>query len=111
MFISRKKYNEIIGIIKSLENRITELETSGFSEWKAKSEANKDTAAKEGYFYLTSEADTILLEKLIQEVNKDPDLAVMLRTADGATLTLRSYPVLNNKISSAMNMFARGENK
>lgn len=101
-----RKLNETI---LSLESRISALENSGFAEWKAKQEANADLAAKEGYFYLTSEADTILLERLIQEVNKDPDLAVMIRTSDGATLTLRSYPVVNNKITTAMNMFSRGE--
>ena len=33
-----------------------------------------------------------MLERLIQEVNKDPELAVLLTTAQGTTLTLRSHP-------------------
>lgn len=72
--------------------------------------ANKEVAEKSMQFQLTSQTDTQLIEKVIQECNKDPDLAVILRTADGTTLTLRSYPVsLNNKIRTAMNMFAKEE--
>lgn len=68
--------------------------------------ANREVANESMQFQLTSKTDTQLLEKVIQECNKDPDLAVILRTADGTTLTLRSYPVqLNNKIKSAMSRF------
>ena len=54
-------------------------------------DANEEAAANMGHFYITAD-DSTLLERLIQEVNKDPDLAVLLTTAQGTTLTLRSHP-------------------
>jgi hypothetical protein len=62
-----------------------------YIEWKKMRDANAETAAKIGHFYITAD-DSALLERLIQEVNKDPDLAVLLTTAQGTTLTLRSHP-------------------
>lgn len=62
-----------------------------YLEWRKMRDANEETAAKLGHFYITAD-DTALLERLIQEVNKDPDLAVLLTTAQGTTLTLRSHP-------------------
>ncbi len=62
-----------------------------FLEWKKMRDANAEAAAKMGHFYITAD-DSALLERLIQEVNKDPDLAVLLTTAQGTTLTLRSHP-------------------
>lgn len=86
--------------IKSLESfaelqeeRLSSLEKdyAEFLEWKKMRDANEEAAAKLGHFYITAD-DTALLERLIQEVNKDPDLAVLLTTAQGTTLTLRSHP-------------------
>lgn len=72
--------------------------------------ANKDVAGKSMQFQLVSKADILLLEKVIQAVNEDPTLAVLLRTSDGSTLTLRSYPVeLDNKIKFASRMFNKEE--
>lgn len=72
--------------------------------------ANKDTAGASMQFQLISKADVLLLEKVIQECNKNEDLAAMLRTSDGQVLTLRTYPVeINNKIKSAMAKFNKGE--
>lgn len=72
--------------------------------------ANKNVADKSAQFQLISKADTILLEKIIQECNNNEDLAAMLRTSDGTVLTLRTYPAeLNHKIASVMNRFSTGE--
>ena len=62
-----------------------------FLEWKKMRDANEKAAATLGHFYITAD-DTAMLEKLIQEVNKDPDLAVLMTTAQGTTLSLRSHP-------------------
>ena len=68
-----------------------EKDWSEFIEWKKMRDANKEAAAKQGHFYISAN-DVALLEKLIQEVNNDPDLAVMMTTAQGTTLTLRTHP-------------------
>ena len=74
--------------------------------------ANKDTASKSMQFQLISKADILLLEKVIQECNNNPDLAAMLRSSDGQVLTLRTYPVeLNNRIKYASSMFNKSEEK
>lgn len=92
--------NELKQEIKMIKNTIEEMmeEISEFKEnyedyleWKKMRDANEQAAAKLGHFYITAD-DTALLEKLIQEINKDPDLAVLLTTAQGTTLTLRSHP-------------------
>lgn len=80
---------EIAGL-KGMFNNLQE-DYKDYLEWKKMRDANEETAAKLGHFYITAD-DTALLERLIQEVNKDPDLAVLLTTAQGTTLTLRSHP-------------------
>lgn len=97
-----------------LEEKYNKLqETINSQEWLDlwhQYTANKDVANNSQQFQLISKADTVLLEKIIQTVNKDPTLAVLLRTADGSTLTLRSYPVeLDNKIKFASCMFNKEE--
>lgn len=80
-----------------------------YLEWKKMRDANEETAAKLGHFYITAD-DSALLERLIQEVNKDKDLAVLLTTAQGTTLSLRSHPqpqVRDNSIN--YKKFAEGE--
>lgn len=76
-----------------MASEIAELKEdyNDFLEWKKMRDANAEAAAKMGHFYITAD-DSALLERLIQEVNKDPDLAVLLTTAQGTTLTLRSHP-------------------
>jgi len=105
--------SEIEAIKRFIEDDEAELaelkeDYAEYIEWRKMRDANEKAAAKMGHFYVSAE-DTALLERLIQEVNKDPDLAVLLTTAQGTTLTLRSYPKqLNNKIESAMNRFSKG---
>lgn len=99
-----------------LETKYNELlETVNSQEWLDSWHqylANREVAGKSMQFQLTSKTDVQLLERIIQQCNTDPDLAAMLRTADGTTLTLRTYPVeLNNKIRSSMNKFAEDEEK
>ena len=79
--------------LASLMKTVKELKTdyADYLEWKKMRDANEETAAKLGHFYITAD-DSALLERLIQEVNKDPDLAVLLTTAQGTTLSLRSHP-------------------
>lgn len=76
-----------------LDSKFTRLEKDWdeFIEWKKMRDANKEAAAKQGHFYISAD-DVALLEKLIQEVNNDPDLAVIMTTAQGTTLTLRTHP-------------------
>ena len=62
-----------------------------YLEWKRMRDANEKAAATMGHFYISAD-DTAMLERLIQEVNKDPDLAILMTTAQGTTLTLRSHP-------------------
>lgn len=62
-----------------------------FLEWRKMTRANKKLAAKEGNFYLNSKTDTILLEKVIREINKNEDLTALFRTSDGTTLSLRVH--------------------
>lgn len=92
--------NELKQEVKAIKNTIEEMMAEiaefkenyeDFLEWKKMSSANEEAAAKMGHFYITAN-DTALLERLIQECNKDKDLAVLLTTAQGSTLTLRSHP-------------------
>lgn len=105
---------EVLGIKQTVEELMKEIadlkkDYNDYLEWKKQRDANAQAAAKMGHFYVSAD-DTALLERLIQECNQDPDLAVLLTTAQGTTLTLRSYPkALNNKIESAMNRFSTGE--
>jgi len=105
---------EVLSIKQTVEGLMKEVEElkadyHDYLEWKKMRDANRETAATMGHFYITAD-DTALLEKLIQECNKDENLAVLLTTAQGTTLSLRSYPVkLENKIKSAMNRFNKGE--
>ena len=82
----KREIKEIKGV---LSNMISDWDD--YLEWKKMRDANRMSAEKQGHFYITAD-DTALLEKLIQETNKDPDLAVLLTTAQGTTLTLRSHP-------------------
>lgn len=80
-----------------LEERIKQIEDEVFNEeylsWKDQSESNRKTAANQGYFYLNSKCDNILLERVLHEINKNEDLTALFRTSDGATLSLRVCPV------------------
>ena len=87
---------EVIAIKNTVEEMMGELaklqeDYKDFLEWKKMRDANEKAAATLGHFYISAD-DTAMLEKLIQEVNKDPDLAVLMTTAQGTTLSLRSHP-------------------
>lgn len=105
MFDNKLK-QELAALKKKVEKMTAEIakfkdDWGEYLEWKKMRDANEETSAKIGHFYITAD-DSALLERLIQEVNKDPDLAVLLTTAQGTTLTLRSHPqpqVKNNLIN------------
>ena len=105
---------EVLAIKKTVEEIMTEMakfkeDYDEYLEWKKMRDANEETAAKLGHFYITAD-DSALLERLIQEVNKDPDLAVLLTTAQGTTLSLRSHPQPQIKDSLVnYKRFAEGE--
>lgn len=46
---------------------------------------------KEKHKLLSSHSDWSLLEKYIQECNKNPDLKVTIRTLDGTTIIMTAY--------------------
>ena len=79
--------------VESQEERLSALENDykEFLEWTKMRDANEKAAATLGHFYIAAD-DTAILERLIQEVNKDPDLAVLMTTAQGTTLSLRTHP-------------------
>ena len=92
--------NELKSEVKAIKNTVEEMmieiaslkeDYNEYLEWRKMRDANEKTAATMGHFYITAD-DSALLERLIQEVNRDPDLAVLLTTAQGTTLTLRSHP-------------------
>lgn len=96
MFDNKQLKLEITAVKSTIEEMMAEIAEfkenyEQFLEWKKMRNANEEAAAKMGHFYITAE-DSALLERLIQECNKDPDLAVLLTTAQGTTLTLRSHP-------------------
>lgn len=86
------------------------LETVNSQEWLDTWHqylANKESAAKQGHFYISAD-DTALLERFIQEVNRDPDLAILMTTAGGTTVSLRTHPHPESKYSFA-HKFEGGE--
>lgn len=96
MFGNKELKQEIKAIKKTVDELIGELvvlkaDYHDYLEWCKMRNANEEAAAKMGHFYITAD-DSALLERLIQECNKDKDLAVLLTTAQGTTLTLRSHP-------------------
>ena len=87
---------EIAAVKNTVEEMMGELtklqeDYKEYLEWKKMRDANADAAAKMGHFYITAD-DLAMLEKFIQEVNRDPDLAVLMTTSQGTTLSLRSHP-------------------
>ena len=78
-----------------------------YLEWRKMRDANEETAAKQGHFYISAD-DTALLERFIQEVNRDPDLAILMTTAGGTTVSLRTHPHTESKYSFA-HKFEGGE--
>ena len=98
---------EVLAIKNTVEEMMGELaklqeDYKDFLEWKKMRTANEEAAAKMGHFYISAD-DIAMLEKLIQEVNKDDNLAVLMTTAQGTTLSLRSHPQPNQKSLSITN--------
>jgi len=98
---------EVLAIKNTVEEMMGELaklqeDYKDFLEWKKMRDANEKAAATLGHFYISAD-DTAMLEKLIQEVNKDPDLAVLMTTAQGTTLSLRSHPQPKQRSLSVTN--------
>lgn len=91
-------------ILMDQENRLIKLEKDydDFLEWKKMRDANERAAATQGHWYISAK-DAALIEKCVQEINKDPDLAVLLTSAEGTTLTLRSHP--QPKFSGSVTQF------
>lgn len=89
--------------LQNIENNVKELQSPEYYEWKSMALANKESAAKQGHWYLNSRTDTQLLEQIISEINNNEDLCALLTTSDGTTLSLRVHPQPNNKSFKHMN--------
>jgi hypothetical protein len=95
MFNSELKL-EVLAIKNTVEEMMAEIaklqeDYDDFLEWKKQRDANEKAAATQGHWYISAK-DAALIEKCIQEINKDPDLAALLTSAEGTTLSLRSHP-------------------
>ena len=95
MFNSKLRL-EVAAIKNTVEEMMTEIaelkkDWDDYLEWRKMRDANEKAAATQGHWYISTK-DAALIEKCIQEINKDPDLAVLLTSAEGTTLTLRSHP-------------------
>lgn len=90
---NKKELASLRAYIEIMEKRLSALEEDWeeYSDWKKMKDANENAARKEGYFFLNSKADTVLLEKVISEINANEDLTALFRTSDGATLSLRVH--------------------
>lgn len=99
-------------ILMDQENRLIKLEKDydDFLEWKKMRDANEKAAATQGHWYISAK-DAALIEKCIQEINKDPDLAALLTSAEGTTLSLRSHPqpTSNNTLTNLMKGYTEEE--
>lgn len=105
---------EVLAIKNTVEELISEIaelkeDYNDYLEWRKMRDANRNAAAQMGHFYISAD-DIAMLERLIQECNKNENLAVLLTTAQGTTMSLRTYPVeLNNRIKYASSMFNKDE--
>ena len=98
---------EVAAIKSTVEEMMAEIaafkeDYEDFLEWKKMRDANEKAAATQGHWYISAK-DAALIEKCIQEINKDPDLAALLTSAEGTTLTLRSHP--QPKFSGGVSQF------
>lgn len=98
---------EVLAIKNTVEALMSEIASlkedyNEYIEWRKMRDANEDAAAKMGHFYISAD-DVAMLEKFIQEVNKDPDLAVLMTTSQGTTMSLRSHPQPKQKSLSVTN--------
>lgn len=103
---------KVEAIKNTVEEMMTEIASlkenyNEYLEWKKMRDANAEAAAKQGHFYISAD-DTALLERFIQEINRDPDLAVLMTTAGGTTVSLRTHPHPESKYSFA-HKFEGGE--
>lgn len=87
---------EVEAIKNTVEEMMTEIASlkedyEDYLEWKKMRDANAKEAEKLGHFYIGAD-NVALLERFIQEINKDPDLAVIMNAPDGTTYSLRTHP-------------------
>lgn len=104
--LTKKQLKDEINYLKEIIEPIMK-DWDEFLEWKKTVTANRETAASTGRFYISAD-DAAVLERLIQEVNKDPDLAVLMTTAQGTTLSLRTHPQSLNRTYNPLD-FGKGE--
>jgi phage shock protein A len=96
MFESKQLKLEIAAIKNTVEEMMTEIaelkkDYNDYLEWKKQRDANEKAAATQGHWYISSK-DAALIEKCIQEINKNEDLCALLTSAEGTTLSLRVHP-------------------
>ena len=98
--------------LEDQEIRLNNLEEdySDYLEWRKMRDANEKAAATQGHFYINAD-DIAMLEKFIQEVNKDPDLAVLMTTPQGTTLSLRAHKQPNNNNKSFLSLIGKYEDE
>lgn len=93
--------NRLARIIKELS-----ADWDEYLEWKKMRDANEETAAKMGHWYISAN-DAALIEKCIKEINKDEDLCALLTSAEGTTLSLRVHRQPNAKNASFLNLIGK----
>ena len=88
------------------DNAKFEADWDEYTEWKKMRDANEETAAKLGHWYISAN-DAALIEKCIKEINKDEDLCALLTSAEGTTLSLRVHRQPNAKNASFLNLIGK----
>lgn len=96
MFGRKQLKLEIEAVKSTVEGLMSEIASlkedyDDFLEWKKMRDANEAAAAKMGHWYVSA-TDAALIEKCIQEINKQEDLCALLTNSQGSTLSLRVHP-------------------
>lgn len=110
MFDNKLKL-EIKALQKKVEKMTVEIakfkvDWDEYTEWKKMRDANEKAAAKMGHWYISAN-DAALIEKCIQEINKDEDLCALLTSAEGTTLSLRVHRQPNSNNASFLNLIGK----
>lgn len=111
MFGNKELKLEIKALQKKVEKMSAEIakfkaDWDEYLEWKKQSTANEQAAAKMGHWYISAN-DAALIEKCIQEINKDEDLCALLTSAEGTTLSLRVHRQPNINNASFLNLIGK----
>lgn len=110
-----KRLKELLLEVKELQLKVKKLTADNaklkenyydYLEWKKMRDANEETAAKMGHWYISAN-DAALIEKCIQEINRDEDLCALLTSAEGTTLSLRVHRQPNAKNASFLNLIGK----